>query len=111
MGEQLAPERAARVRAREVLGPKPARIQQRHGERVAQRQLRGGAGRGRQVQRAGFLLDAAVQHDVGMASQGGIRIARHRHQRHAQPLEHRQDDGDLVDSRHHWKWPAPGRPS
>ena len=58
-GEQAATQGAAGVRAGEVLGLEAARIEQRHGQRVAQRQLRGGAGGGRQVERAGFLLDAA----------------------------------------------------
>jgi hypothetical protein len=47
MGEQAPPERAARVRAREVLGLEAAGIQQRHRQGISQRQLGRGAGGGR----------------------------------------------------------------
>ena len=83
----LRPRAPPGVRAGEVLGVEAARVQQRHRQRVAQRQLRGGAGGGRQVQRAGFLLDAAVEHDVGVPRQRGTRVAGHGHQRHAQALD------------------------
>jgi hypothetical protein len=84
------------MRTGEVLGPEAARIEQRHRQCVAQGELRRGAGGGRQVQRARFLFHAAVQHDVGMPGERGARLAGHRHQRHAQALEHRQDHRDLV---------------
>ena len=67
-----------------------------NGQRVTQRQLRGGTGGGRQIEGAGFFLDAAVQHHVGMARQRGARAARHRHQGHIQPLDQRQQHGKLV---------------
>ena len=53
--QQSAPEAAARMRAREVLGREAARFEQRDGQRVAHRQCRGGAGGGRQIVRAGLL--------------------------------------------------------
>ncbi|MCY1553588.1 hypothetical protein D9M68_900880 [compost metagenome] len=61
MGQQLAAERAARVRAGEVFLAEAARVQHRHRQRIAQRQRGGGACRWRQVERAGFLFHARVQ--------------------------------------------------
>ena len=105
--QQLAAERAAGVRAREVLLAEAARVEQRHRQRVAQRHLRRGAGGGRQVQRAGLLVDGAGQHHVGVAGQRGLGLAGHRHQRHAQAPHRRQDGRQLValaavaDGQHH----------
>jgi len=96
VGEQLAAERPARMRAREIFAAKTARIQQRHGQRIAQCELGRGAGRRREVERAGLFFDAAVQHDIGMQGQGGFAPAGHGNKRHPQALEHRQDQRHLV---------------
>jgi len=55
------------MRAREVVRGKPARIEKRNGERVAQREGGGGAGRGCEVERARLLRDARVEMDVRLA--------------------------------------------
>ena len=49
-----------------------------------------------QVQRAGFALHAAVQHQVGMLGQGGLQTAGQRDQGRAQALEHGQDGGEFT---------------
>jgi hypothetical protein len=72
MGQQLAAQRTAGVRAGKVFGAEAPRVEQGHGQGVAHGQLGGGAGRGGQVQRAGFALHAAVEHQVGMLGQGGL---------------------------------------
>ena len=74
--QQLAAERAAGVRAREVLLAKAARVEQRHRQRVAQRHLRRGAGGGRQVQRAGLLVHGAGQHACRRAAPAWTRAGR-----------------------------------
>ena len=74
--QQLAAERAAGMRTREVLGSEAARLEQRHGQRVAERERRRGAGRGREVERAGFLGDAHVEMHAGGARQRGLRHCR-----------------------------------
>ena len=84
------------MRARKVFGTETACIEQRHGQRVTQRHLRGGAGGGCQIQRAGFALHAAVEHDVGIFGERGFQPAGHRDQRHALALEHRQQHGEFV---------------
>ena len=96
MHQQLAPQAAARVRTGEVFFAKAAGVEQRHRKRVAKRHLRGGAGGGCQVQRAGLLVNGAVERDVGMAGERRIAAAGHRHQRDAEPLDGRQDGGKLV---------------
>ncbi|MCY1231641.1 hypothetical protein D9M72_440980 [compost metagenome] len=96
MGQQLAPERAAGVRAGEVFLTKAARIEHRHRQRIAERQRRGGAGRRRQVQRAGFFLDRRVQVDVGQLGQVGVGVAGDRDQPRANALDDRDDRQQLA---------------
>ena len=62
---QAPSELAAGMQGREVLLAEALAHQQRHRQRVAERERRGRAGGRRQVQRAGFLGDAAVERDVG----------------------------------------------
>jgi hypothetical protein len=57
------------MKAGEVLGSKPFFNQQRHRQRVADRQRRGGTGGRDEIQRARFLGDAAVERDVGCLRQ------------------------------------------
>ena len=57
--EELAAERAAGMRARELVPREAFRVHQRDRERVAERERGGRARRRREVQRAGFLLGAA----------------------------------------------------
>jgi hypothetical protein len=71
MGEQFATERSAGVGAGEIVGAEAARIEQGDGQRVTERQRCGRAGGGRQIQRAGFLVDAGVEVDVGFLCQRG----------------------------------------
>ena len=62
-------ELAARMQGREVLLAEALAHQQRHRERVAERQRRGGARGRHQVHRTRFLGDAAVERDVGRLRQ------------------------------------------
>ena len=84
-----------------------ARIEQGHRQRIAQGQLRRGAGGGRQVVGAGLAGHGGVQHPVGMAGQRGFGPAGEGHQRHAHALDQGQQDGELValaavaDGQHH----------
>ena len=75
-GEQGAAERAARVETGKVLGLKTARLEQGHGQGVAEHQHGGGAGGRGQVQRAGLLGDVDVQGDIRIPGQGGLLCAR-----------------------------------
>ena len=56
----LPAERAARMRAREIVAAEAA-LHQRHGERVAERERRGGARGRREVERTGFLRRAGIR--------------------------------------------------
>ena len=91
MRQQFSAQRATGVGAGKILFPETARVQQRHGQRVAQRELRRGAGSWRQVQRAGFPGHTAVQNHVSLPGQRRLQSARDGDERHAQPAQHRQD--------------------
>lgn len=54
-GEKAASERSTWMRARKIVGGKAARVEQRHRERVAECERGGGAGGGREIERAGFF--------------------------------------------------------
>ncbi len=75
--QQFAAERAAGMRAREILRREAARFEHCHRERIAERERGGGAGRGREIERAGLFCDAHVEVDAGGARQVRIRIAGH----------------------------------
>ena len=96
MGQQLAAQRAARVGAGEVFRLETARIEQGHGQGVAEGDLGRGAGRGGQVQRAGLFGHKAVEHDGGMAGQAGFGPSSHGDDGDAQALEHGQHSVELV---------------
>ena len=96
MGQQPSAQRAAGVGAGKVLGLKAPGIEQGRGQGIAQGQLHGGAGRGGQVERAGFALDAGVQHPIGVLGQGGLEVARHGGHAHALAFEHGQQVGDFM---------------
>ena len=83
------------MRAREIFLAETARIEHRHGQRVAHGQDGGGAGGRRQIQWAGFLVDPGVQVDVGQFAQAGAGIAGHRDQLGAHALDDRSDRHQL----------------
>ena len=73
---QALAELAARVQVGEVLLPEALAHEQRHRQRVAERE-RGGRARGRhEVQRARLLGDAAVERDVGRLAERRRRARR-----------------------------------
>ena len=43
-----------------------------------------------------FFLDADVEVAVGVTSQARSRVPGHRHDAHAEPFQHWQDDVDLL---------------
>jgi hypothetical protein len=98
MGEQAATERAAGVRASEILGAEAAGIEQGDGEGVAEREGGGGAGGRCQVVRAGFLGDAGIEMHIGFARQGRLRRAGHGDQAGALALDQRHDAQQFLDS-------------
>ena len=96
MGEQLAAQRTAGVRAGKVFGAEAPGVQQGHSQRVAHGQLGRGAGGGGQVERAGFARHAAVEHQVGITREGGLQTARHGDHGRAQTPQHGQDGREFA---------------
>ena len=96
MREQATAQGAARMGAGKVFGLEAARIEQSHGQGIAQGQLGRGAGGGRQIQGAGLFGHTAVQHNVGVMGQGGVQAACDGNQGNAQALEHRQNGGQFI---------------
>ena len=95
-GEQPPPDRAARMRTGEVLDRKAARVEQRDRERIAERQHRRRARRGREAQRAGFGVDGGVDVHVGRLRERRLLVARQRDDLRALPLEMRRQQHELV---------------
>jgi hypothetical protein len=94
--QQPPAERAARVGAREVLLGESARLEDRDGERIAHRERCGGAGRGREVERAGLGRHAHVERDRGVARQRRGSISGQCDQRDVEALDDRQDGQQLL---------------
>src|SRR5437773_264411 len=76
---------------REVLGREAALLEQRDGERVAERHGRGRAGRGRETEGAGLLRHAHVEDDIRAAREGRVEVAAEGDEREAQAARHRQE--------------------
>ena len=74
--EQAAAEAAGGVQRGEVGLAEAVALEQRDRERVAERQRGGRAGGRREAERAGFLGDARVEHDVGGARQRRLPARR-----------------------------------
>src|SRR5213080_2207199 len=89
--QQAAAERAGGMEEREVLGREAALLEQRDGERVAERHGRGRAGRGRETEGAGLLRHAHVEDDVRAAREGRVEVAAEGDEREAQAARHRQE--------------------
>ncbi len=85
--EQLLAELPGGVELGEVLAGEAARLDQRHGEGVSERQGGGGRGGGGQPQRTGLAVDRRRQVEVGVAGERGGGVGGHRHQRHAEALQ------------------------
>ena len=89
--QQPPPQRAAGVRPGEVVGGEAAGIEQRHGQRVTERQRCGRARRRCQVQGAGLAPRAGVEVDVGQLRQRRPAVAGHCDQPRALALDQRHD--------------------
>ena len=62
---QALAQLAARMQVREVLFAKPFPHEQRHGQRIANRERGRGAGGWHEVQRARLSRDVAIERDIG----------------------------------------------
>ena len=69
VGQQSATKRSTWMRARKVVGSKAARVEQRHRERVAERECGRGAGGRCEIERAGFFCDRGFEMHVGLQRQ------------------------------------------
>jgi hypothetical protein len=76
--------------------PKAARVEQGDRQCIAEGQCRGGAGGGGEIQRAGFLVDAGVEVDVGFLGEGGGFVAGNGDQLAAEALHQRHDGQQFV---------------
>ncbi len=94
--QELAAQRAAGMVHRVVVAAEAARLQERHGQRIAQRKHGGGAGGGREVHRAGFLLDGRIEMNVRFHRERRSRVAGDRDDLRAAPLDEGQDAQDLL---------------
>ena len=72
--EEAAPDHAAGMKFREILFLKPARLQQHHGQGVAQGEHDRRARRRRQIERTGFLLDVDIEKHMRVSGEGRFRI-------------------------------------
>ncbi len=82
----------------EIFRSETACFEQGNGEGVAHHQCRGGRRRRGQVQRAGFMLDACVEVDLGGLGQRRLGVAGQADQLDAQALDQRQQ-GDYFRGR------------
>ena len=89
---QLAP----RMQVGEILLPEALFDQQRHGQRVANRQRGGRARRRREVHRTRLLGDAAVERHVGGLRQGGVLPAGNRDELRAEAANRREQLKQFV---------------
>ena len=89
--KQAAPHHSARMKAREILLLKSARLQKHHRQRIAQREHDRRARSRRQVQRARLLFYIHVQQDLAILRQGGLRIAAEGDDSHLKTRQGRQD--------------------
>ncbi len=80
----------------EILFFEAARLEQDHGERIADGERGGRAGSGREIERAGFARHLDVEMNFGFAGQGRLGIARERDDAGADALEARQEAGDFL---------------
>lgn len=95
MGEQPPTQGSARMGTGEIGFTESPCLQQRHGERIAQRQRASGARGRRQIQRTGFFVDARIQVCIGFARQRGARVTSHGDHASALALDQRQDGKQL----------------
>src|SRR6185369_14894810 len=93
---QSLTELSAWMQTGEVLLAESLGDQQRHRDRVAEGQRGGGAGRGNEVHRAGFLGDTAVQGDVCGLRQRGAAIPRDRDEAGTKPLDRLEQTEQFV---------------
>ena len=96
VGEQTASQAAAGMGTREIVFAETLGIEQGHRQCIAQRECGGGAGRGRESHRAGFLRHRAVQMRIGRQRQAGLRVAGQADQVRALALDGGHDGEQFV---------------
>ena len=94
--EEALAELAARVEGGEVLRPEALLDRDRHREGVPHRELRGGGGRRREVQRAGLLADRRLHDGVGLPPEGRGAPPRQRHEEGAAAPHVGEERDDLF---------------
>ena len=63
-----------RMILREIALLETARLQNRHRQRIAHHEHRGGAGGGREIERTRFLRHVHVEHHIAVARERGFRV-------------------------------------
>ena len=91
-----ASDRAAGVPHAVVFPGEIARLQQDHGEGVADRELGGGRGGRGEIERAGFAFHVCRDHDVGEAGERGVRHAGDACHRDAEAFRGHDDAREFV---------------
>ncbi len=94
--QQVAAERAAGMEGGEVLLLEAARLEQHHGQRVADGEHGGGAGGGREIERAGFARHVDVDVDFGLARERRFGIAGEGDDARAEALEAGDEPRDFL---------------
>ena len=98
MGEKLAAECAARMRASEVFLCKALGVHTSNGQCIAHCQRGRGRRRGREVERAGFKGHVHIEVDIGVTRKRTFRISRNRNELGAFAFDNRDDREQLVGS-------------
>ena len=98
MGEKLAAECAARMRASEVFLCKALGVHTSNGQCIAHCQRGRGRRRGREVERAGFKGHVHIEVDIGVTCKRTFRISRNRNELGAFAFDNRDDREQLVGS-------------
>src|ERR1700719_4405766 len=88
--EEAAPDHAAGMKFREILLVKSARLQQYHGQRVAQGEHDCRARGRRQIERTSFLLDVDIEKEMRGSGEGRFRITADGDDLHLEASDGRQ---------------------
>ena len=96
MNEKTPAERAAGVAAGEVFLAEAFRRETCHGKRVSERERAGRRACRREVERAGFAFDVAVDVNVGVAGERRLRITRHGNELGSLALDRRNNGEEFA---------------
>ena len=105
--EEAFAEAARGMERGEIVVTKIAAVEKGNSERVADGHGDSGAGGGREIERAGFFVDAGVEDDFARLRDGGFRIARECDERDFEALQRVEQRDDFArfaavgDGEHH----------